>query len=159
MKYDIILTDNEIEFILKLEYNNFKEAIEKLQNEFKDFNIKNSKKYQFILNNVLGVGGKIENNPKNLKCPNCNGKYVVNTCAGDLYYRLYRGTKLQKEQEKLKFARMGLYSNPWAIVDYYVRDYLCLNCGVRWNKENEGIYREISEIKEISMVIWKKENV
>ena len=149
MKYNIILTDSEIKTILNLEYNNLGDAIEKLQNEFKDFDMKNSKKSKFILNNVLSVRGKIEYNPKDLKCPNCNGKYVLKTCAGDLYYRLFNGIKSQKGAEKQRFAIMGLYSNPWATGDYYTRDYLCLNCGIRWNKKNEGIYREISEIKEI----------
>lgn len=147
MRYNIILIDNEIETILNLEYNNLGEAIKKLQNEFKDFDMKSSKKSQFILNNVLGVGGKLEFNPKELKCPNCNGKYVVRTYAGDLYYRLIMGTKAQKEAEKKRFAKMGLYSNPWACGDYYTRDYLCLNCGIRWDKNNKNIYRDIDEIK------------
>jgi len=56
---------------------------------------------------------------------------------------------MQKEAEKQKFAKMGLHSNPWAVGDYYTRDYLCLNCGIRWNKNNEGIYRELSEIEKI----------
>lgn len=149
MKYDIILTDDEVKTILNLKYNNLGEAIKKLQNELEDFDIGNSKKSQFILDNVLGVGGKIQYNSKDLKCPNCNGKYVVKTYAGDLYYRLFNGTKSQKEAEKQRFARMGLHSNPWPTEDYYTRDYLCLNCGIKWNKKDEGIYRERSEIKEI----------
>ena len=100
------------------------------------------------MNDVLGVGGKIEYNPKDLKCPNCSGKNIAKTYAGDLYYRLFNGTKLQKKTEKQKFTKMGLHSNAWAIDDYYTRDYLCLNCGIRWNNKNVGIYREISEIKE-----------
>lgn len=138
MKYDIILTDNEIKTILNLKYNTLGEAIEKLQNEFKDFDIKNSKKSQFILNNVLDVRGKIEYNSKDLKCPNCNGKYVVETYVGDLYYRLFNGTKSQREHEKQKFAKKGLYSNPWATGDSSTRDYLCLNCGIRWNKKDRN---------------------
>lgn len=65
MKYDIILTDNEVETILNLQYSNLGEAIEKLKIEFKDFDLKNSKKYQFILNNALDVGGKLEYNSEN----------------------------------------------------------------------------------------------
>lgn len=152
MKYDIILTDNEVETILNLEFNNLGEAIDKLQKEFKDFDLKNSKKSQFIINNVIGTGGKLEYNPKDLKCPNCNSKYVARTYAGDLYYRLFNGTKAQKETEKQKFVKMGLYSNPWACGDYYTRDYLCLNCGVRWDKQNENIYRDIEEIKKVGSV-------
>ena len=147
MKYNIILTDKEVETILNLEFNNLGEAIDKLQNEFKDFDLKNSKKSQFILNNVIGIGGKIKYNSNDLKCPNCNGRYVARTYAGDLYYRLFNGTKEQKEAEKKKFDKMGLYSNPWACEDYYTRDYICLNCGIRWDKQNENIYRDIEEIK------------
>lgn len=42
---------------------------------------------------------------------------------------------------------MGLYNNPWATGDCYTRDYLCLNCGIRWNKKDEDIYRDIEELK------------
>ncbi len=95
------------------------------------FDFKNSKKSQFILNNVIGIGGKIKYNSNYLKCLNRNGRYVARTYAGDLYYRLFNGTKEQKEVEKKNFAKMSLYSNPWAYRDYYTRYYLCLNCGVR----------------------------
>lgn len=148
MKYDIILTDNEVETILNLQYSNLGEAIEKLKIEFKDFDLKNSKKYQFILNNALDVGGKLEYNSENLKCPNCDGKYVVRTYAGDLYYRLVMGTKAQKEDERKRFDKMGLHSNPWACGESFSRDYLCLNCGIRWNGKNDDIYRDISELNE-----------
>lgn len=143
MKYDIILTNQEIETILNLKFNNLGEAIEKLKKEFEGFDFKKSKKSQYIISNVLNVGGKLEYNPKDLKCPNCKGKYIVRTHAGDLYYRLFNGTKAQKIVEKQRFERMGLHSNTWAYEDYYTRDYLCLNCGVRWNKKDEDIYRDI----------------
>ena len=63
MKYDIILTDNEVETILNLEYKNLGEAIDKLKNKFNDFDLSDTKKSQFILTDVLGVGGKLEYNP------------------------------------------------------------------------------------------------
>lgn len=88
MKYNIILSNEEVEIILNLQANNLGEAIEKLQQKFKDFDLKKSKKAQFIVNDVLGIGGRIENNPKDLICPNCSGKYVARTYSGDLYYRL-----------------------------------------------------------------------
>ena len=47
--------------------------------------------------------------------------------------------KKQKEQEKKKFERMGLYSNPWATGDEYTREYWCLNCNVRWNGKNKDM--------------------
>ena len=88
MKYDIILNNDEIETIINLQANNIGEAIEKLQQMFKEFDLQKSKKSQFIFNDVLGVGGNIENNPKDLICPNCKGKYVARTYSGELYYRL-----------------------------------------------------------------------
>lgn len=52
MKYNIILTNEEIEKIFKMEKETttFGELIKKLENEFENFDIKNSKKYSFILN-------------------------------------------------------------------------------------------------------------
>ena len=66
MKYDIILNNDEIETIINLQANNIGEAIEKLQQMFKEFDLQKSKKSQFIVNDVLGVEGNIENNPKDL---------------------------------------------------------------------------------------------
>lgn len=43
---------------------------------------------------------------------------------------------------------MGLYCNPWPCLEYFSRDYLCLNCGIRWNGKDKDIYRDIEEIKE-----------
>ena len=141
MEYEIILTNDEIEKLLKLEYHNLGELIKKLEIEFKNFNLKESKKSQFMFEITTSVSGKIENNPKNLYCPNCNGKYVARTYAGDLYYRLFNGTKAQKENEKKRFAMMGLYSNPWATGSEFTREYWCLNCGIRWNCKNEKIIK------------------
>lgn len=66
MKYDIILNNDEIETIINLQANNIGEAIEKLQQMFKEFDLQKSKKSQFIVNDVLGVEGNIENNLKYL---------------------------------------------------------------------------------------------
>ena len=66
MKYDIRLNNDEIETIINLQANNIGEAIEKLQQMFKEFDLQKSKKSQFIVNDVLGVEGNIENNPKDL---------------------------------------------------------------------------------------------
>ena len=55
--------------------------------------------------------------------------------------------KDREEAEKQKFAKMGLHSNPYATGDYFTRDYLCLNCGIKWNGKMEGIYRDMEEIK------------
>lgn len=43
---------------------------------------------------------------------------------------------------------MGLHCNPYATGDYFTREYLCLNCGIKWNGKMEGIYRDIEEIKQ-----------
>lgn len=136
MKYQIILNNDEIEKILSMKFRNLKEVTQKLE---EDFCSKQTEKYKFIFEIATSVQGKIENNPPNLKCPNCNGKYVVRTYAGDLYYRLLNGSKSQKEQEKKKFAKMGLYSNPWATHSDCTRDYWCLNCGIRWDEANKRI--------------------
>lgn len=58
------------------------------------------------------------------------------------------GTEKQKEVERQRYARMGLHCNPYATGDYFTRDYLCLNCGVKWNGKMEGIYRDIEELKQ-----------
>lgn len=144
MKYNIILTNEEIEKIFKMEKETttFGELIKKLENEFENFDIKNSKKYSFILNWVVGVSGHIEKNSKDMICPNCSGKYVVRTYAGDLFYRLYNGSNRQKEKEKRKFENMGLFCNPWATDGDDVRDFICLNCATRWNKKNEKIVND-----------------
>ena len=141
MKYNIIFSDEEIENMLNIRYTKItlQEIIKDLEKKYKDFDLKKSKKSQLIFNIVTSVSGKIKNNPKNLTCPNCNGKYVVRTYVGDLYYRLFNGTKQQKEQEKKRFEKMGLYSNPWATGDKYTREYWCLNCNVRWNGKNKDI--------------------
>ena len=104
---------------------------------------KNQKKSQFIFNDVLGVGGNIEHNPKDLICPNCKGKYVARTYSGELYYRLIMRNQSSKRSWKKKIAKMGLYSNPWACGEYFSKDYLCLNCGIRWNGKDEDIYRDV----------------
>ena len=139
MKYDIILTNEEVEKVLNIKCENYKELIQELQEQFKEFNLKKSLKSQYIFEIVTNVSGKVENNEKNLVCPNCKGEYVVRTYVGDLYYRLFNGSKKQKESEKRKFEKMGLYSNPWATGDKFTRDYWCLNCAIRWNGKNENI--------------------
>lgn len=62
MKYNIILTNEEIEKIFKLEKESatFGELIKKLEKEIEDFDIKNSNKSSFILNWVIGVSGHLE---------------------------------------------------------------------------------------------------
>lgn len=139
MEYDIILTNEEIEKVLNIKCKNYKELIQKLQEQFKEFNLQKSLKSQYMFEIATNVSGKIENNEKNLICPNCKGKYVVRTYAGDLYYRLFNGSKKQKESEKRKFEKMGLHSNPWATANEFTRDYWCLNCAIRWNGKNMDI--------------------
>ena len=150
MKYNVLLNNDEVKEILNLNLP-FGERIRWFQNRYSMEELKKDRKVQFIFYLVQGSGvsGHIKNNPKDLICPNCSGKYIVRTYAGDLYYRLFNGTKAQKASKKQKFAQMGLYSNPWTTGDYHTRDYLCLNCGVRWNKKDEDMYRDIEELKEI----------
>lgn len=143
MKYDIILQDDEIEEILNLNLS-FGERMKWFQDRYNIEQFKNNRKAKFVFSLVQGdrISGKIQNNPKDLKCPNCNGKYVVRTYVGDLYYRLIAGSKEQKKAEKEKFKKMGLHSNPWATGGEFTRDYMCLNCGIRWNGINEKIYSD-----------------
>lgn len=108
MKYDIILNNKEVEKILNLKFDNLEEAFQKLKQEFKDFDLENSKKSQFIFENVLCISGKIENNPKDLRCPNCNGRYVANTYAGDLYYRLIMRNRRTERNRKRKICKNGI---------------------------------------------------
>lgn len=144
MEYKIILNDNEIEKIFEIEKkcHNLGEIIKELKNEFEKFDMYKSKKSQFIMNWVIGVNGKLEKNPKDLFCPNCNGKYVVRTYAGDLYYRLLNGSVKQKNEERKKFANMGLHCNPWATEGENTRDFICLNCATRWNGKGENLINE-----------------
>lgn len=148
MKYDFLLNDNEVEEILNLDLS-LGDRLKWFQERFSLEELHNSRKVKFIFSLIQGsrISGNIQNNPAELRCPNCNGKYVVRTYVGDLYYRLMNGTKKQKESEKLKFAKMGLHSNPYATGDYFTRDYLCLNCGIKWNGKYQDIYRDIEEIK------------
>ena len=141
MKNKKILNDIEIEKLLNLKYSNLGEAIKQLENQFEDFNLENSKKSQFMFEIATSVNGKIENNQKNLSCPKCHGKYVVSTYAGDLYYRLFNGSQKQKQEEKRRFANMGLHSNPWAIADEFTIDYWCLHCGIRWDGKGKNILK------------------
>ena len=127
---------------MKITCHNLGEIIKKLENEFQDFDITKSKKSQFIVNWVIGVSGNIEKNSKDMVCPNCNGKYVVKTYTGDLFYRLFNGSKKQKEAEKKKFSNMGLFCNPWATGGNEMRDFICLNCATRWNIKNEKIIND-----------------
>lgn len=138
MKYKVILKDEEINKLLNINYENIGQAIDILEKTIPNFDLKDNK-YQFMFEIATTVSGKIENNDEDLFCPNCNGKYVVRTYAGDLYYRLIMGTEAQKEVERQKFARMGLYSNPWACAEEFSRDYWCLNCGIRWNGKDKDI--------------------
>ena len=138
MKFNKILNDTEVEKLLNIKYENLGEATSKLKEFIPNFDFSDNK-CQFMFEVATSVNGKLENNPKDLLCPNCNGKYVVRTYAGALYYRLIMGTKAQKEAEKQKFARMGLYNNLWATADEFTRDYWCLNCGIRWNNKDKDI--------------------
>lgn len=148
MKYEVLLNDDEVKEILKLDLP-FGERIKWFRDRYSIEDLQNNKKVQFIFSLVQGdrISGNIKNNPKDLCCPNCDGKYVVRTYVGDLYYRLFNGTKAQKTAEK-RLAQIGLHSNPWATGDYHTRDFLCLNCGIRWNKNDKDIYRDIEELKD-----------
>lgn len=148
MKYEILLNDAEVEEILNLDIP-FGERIDWFRKRYNFEDILNNPKIEFIFSLIQGdrISGNIKNNPKDLKCPNCNGKYVVSTYVGDFYYRLVNGTKEQIEQRKKEISKLGLHCNPWAVGDYYTRNYECLNCGIKWNGQNENIYRDISELK------------
>ncbi len=141
MKNKKILNDIEIEKLLNLKYSNLGEAIKQLENQFENFNLENSKKSQFMFEIATSVNGKIENNPENLKCPKCHGKYIASIHDGDVSYRLFNGTKEQKEEEKRRFESMGLYCNECSMVTEFTRDYWCLHCGIRWNGKGKNILK------------------
>ncbi len=147
MKYEIILSNEEIENLFKFKLKksrNLQEIIDDLENEIENFkikNIENSRRDRLILDIVSTVGGDIKNNPKDLRCPNCNGKYAVKTYPGDLYMKLFCGTKEEKEREMKRFENMPLYNNPWPAADENTRDYWCLSCDVRWNDKDKDIIR------------------
>jgi len=148
MNYEVLLNDDEVKEILNLN-SPFGERIKWFQNRYSIEELKNDRKVKFIFSLVQGsaIFGNIHNNPKDLICPNCSGEFIVRTYAGDLYYRLCNKTRVQKELEKHSFIQMGLYNNQWATGDCYTRDYLCLNCAIRWNKKDENVYRDIEELK------------
>ena len=143
MKYEVILNDKEIEEILNLNLN-MEDRINWFKNKYDVNKVKENKKTRFVFSIIQGckINGNIQNNPKDLRCPNCKGKYVVRTYAGDLYCRVIAGTEKQKQVENKKLEKIGLHSNPWAIKGDFTREYQCLNCGIRWDGLSKNIYRD-----------------
>ena len=115
MKYKVILKDEEVEQLLKMKYENLGQALTILKNTIPNFDLKEPK-YQFIFEIATEVNGKIENNDKELFCPNCNGKYVVRTYAGDLYYRL-----IWEQKHKKKLKSKGLQKWDYIIIHGHVQ--------------------------------------
>lgn len=83
---------------------------------------------------LFGVGGNIANNKQKRICPNCKSTYVAENIYGDLYYRLFNGSKEVQEKERKKFAEMGLHRNPESVIGEDAKKWFCLSCGNEWGE-------------------------
>lgn len=155
--------NEEIEEILNWRKKNeknrktLKEQLEDFENEFERHNLSDSEK-NHIYNKILFTNGKIENNPSNLKCPICNGKYVAKThytLQGIAYYMRKRMlTEEEKEEERIRKSNRMLEKTDVAEKEEDFRDYFCLHCGAKWNGEKEDIieHKEYIEKEHNSMI-------
>lgn len=137
------LTNQEIEDIIQIKSNLIKnsngksvslgEIFEAVKLKFPDFDYKSNNERNKLIMNVIDIdGGNIRNN-KPLNCPKCDGKYIVSYLYGDVFYRLFNGSNEQKQKERERFEKMGLFinSSPYK-QENNDKSYLCLNCGNEW---------------------------
>lgn len=138
-----ILSEEEINKIFELKKKVKEEAskeskalslgnIEKLIREVvPDFSYDNQKRNQLI-DIAFSCNGNLLNNPENLKCPKCLGRYIVELRDGDVYYRLFNGSEETKRRKREKFKNSPLFINRASIAGYYETSNICLQCGFEW---------------------------
>lgn len=132
-----ILSDEEIEKIFEIMKNRksirLGELLDKVKSEIPDFNYRdNSIKNKLILD-IINSSGNLKNNNPSLKCPKCNSRYILEYLYGDVFYRVFNGSKKQKLEERKKFDKMGLFIN----ISPYEKEedqnkYCCISCGNEW---------------------------
>ncbi len=111
-----------------LSLENIEELIKKVVPDFSYDNQKRNK----LIDIAFSCNGNLINNPENLKCPKCFGKYIVELRDGDVYYRLFNGSEETKRREKEKFKNSPLFINRVPIAGYYKTSNICLQCGFEW---------------------------
>lgn len=132
----IWLTDEEIKEILEIRVkeDNLGGILNTLQRAISGFNLNNKNRKFDLVSNVIFSSGNIRNNPKDLKCKMCGGLYIIKYEYGDIFYRLFNGSKKQKSEEIKRFNNYQLFVNmsPYEKGDNDY-DYCCLNCGYEWS--------------------------
>lgn len=161
--------NEEIEYIFSYNSKNkernktFKEILENFEDKFERHNLSDSEK-NHILNKIFFTNGKITNNPPDLKCPICNGKYVAKThyYLQDIAYYIRRRILTEKEKEELRIkeANRMLEKTDVAEKEEDFRDYFCLHCGARWNGEKEDIIEfKVIEYQDIKQEELANKNI
>ena len=138
-----ILFEEEINKIFELkkkikeeasnEYNslsleNIEELIKKVVPDFSYDNQKRNK----LIDIAFSCNGNLINNPENLKCPKCFGKYIVELRDGDVYFRFFNGNEETKRREMEKFQNSPLFINRAPVAGYSKTSYICLECNFEW---------------------------
>lgn len=109
--------------------NSLLQRWECIKKEFSNYD----KSKEPYIDRVLSTGGNVRFNPKNLICKKCGSIYVVTHLYGDVFYRLLNGSEEQKQKEKEKLEKMGIYDNPSPYGDSPEdKTYYCLGCGNEW---------------------------
>lgn len=132
-----ILSDEEINKIFEIKRNSknisLGELLDKVKKEITNFNYNEGSIKNRLILVAIEVSGNLKNNNPSLICPNCNSKYVLEYLYGDVFYRLFNGTRKQKLEERKKFDKMGLFINisPYGKEEEQNR-YCCISCGNEW---------------------------
>ena len=148
-RYERILNDNEIEFLLnfkKLHLEEKSEKEKKLKEFYSNFSFIEDIPYEseagiytnvsffkfmgedaknILINYVLRTYGKLENNKANLECEYCSCKYIAHlyTINQNKYHMKYR----MKSSESRE-----LFINEYPVGFERKLDCLCLGCGRKW---------------------------
>lgn len=131
-----ILSDEEINKIFEIKRNSknvsLEELLEKVKKGITNFNYNESQIKNRLILFAIEASGNLTNNNPSIICPNCNSKYVLEYMYGDVFYRLFNGTKKQKSEERKKIDKMGLFIN----ISFYGKEeqnkYCCISCGNEW---------------------------
>ena len=128
-----ILKDKEIDNILNirenLQGNLYKNIYDEIKKQIKDFNYNsndNNIRNKLIIECILtGIFKKHKNT---IKCPFCNGNYVVKRLYGDVFFRQGKDEEIKDYVYETKFFKN---ISPYAMEDDE-KQYECLNCGKKW---------------------------
>lgn len=132
-----VLLDEEIDKIFEIKSENenisLGHLINKIKEEIPEFDYNDSKIKNELIIEAISVNGDLRNNNPRLRCKKCKGKYIVSYLYGDVFYRLFNGSKKQRLEEKRRFDNLGLFIN----ISPYGQEknefnYCCLSCGNKW---------------------------